>query len=162
MVQTFVSGILRIPFLAALTTTVQGAIGIDTTSGQLRWNYDGTNTNVALTEWEKSFQISTSTLAYKGAFGTAGTTSNIRLYQPKRAQTLTDIYCQGNGATSTMRIGNGSATTTIICGKDIVANSSGLSTAFAARSSLWLDAGTLVGTTGDSFTLTLTGTMDAN
>ncbi|CCD89843.1 conserved hypothetical protein [Bradyrhizobium sp. ORS 285] len=151
----------KLPTFAALTTAVAGAIGIDTTTGQLRW-FDGTSNHIAIMEDDKGFQISTSTAAYKGAFGTSGTTSNILLANFKRARTLTDLYCQGNGATSTIRFGNGSATTTLICGKDIAGSASGLSTSFAARGAVWLDIGTLIGTNGDSFTITPTWTLTSD
>lgn len=154
-----ITGVLKIPTFAALTTTVAGMIGIDTTSGQLRW-FDGANTHVALFEDDKPFALSTSTLAQTGAFGSAGTTSTRYPGYFKRVRTLTDLYCVTLGATTTLRFGNGSATTTLICGKDIAGSASSLTTQFGARTPMFVDVGTLIGTGGSYVNITPTWVVD--
>jgi len=144
--------------LAALVTSISGWLGIDTTSGQLRY-HDGTASRVIPREIEKSFTLATSTLTYYGGFSASATTSNIRVWNPKRATTITDIYCIANAGTSTIRIGSGSATSTVICGKDVPGTLSSLSLQIAARGSMYLDAGNMLGTPA-FFTLTVTGTED--
>lgn len=96
---------LWLPFSATLTTATAGETGIDTTSGQFRYN-DNTATRVLTYEKESSMVLASSTLL--ALSGTTTGTSTINLSAPKRAESWSDIYCITDTGTTTIRIGTSS------------------------------------------------------
>ncbi len=139
--------------VSSLVTSATNMLGIDTTTGQLRW-FDGTNTHVALDEYQVGTFLASSTLSYLGTGASA--TSTIRLYNPRYAATTTSIYCKTNTGTYGLQVGHGTASTTYM-----TCNSSGVelttypSGSFTAREDVWLGIGTLTGTpTGLTVTVT--------
>lgn len=83
---------LLFPFNAALTTPVQGQIGIDTTSGQLRANIDGTNTR----NYGNGFQYPAFTYSTSTAW--TGTTT-IPLGVASIAETWASVQCYSDTGT---------------------------------------------------------------
>jgi len=139
----------EIPNGSGPTVNGVGEIALDTTANQL---LVATSSNASFPavfsmEDDKGGIFSTSTLDYLGAFGASGTTT-VKLFAPKRAQKITDFYCTATGAgTSTVRIGNGSASSSYaVSGNFAVADLSNLSIAVAARGAIYVEFGTLLGT----------------
>lgn len=94
------SGFFGIPNGANLTVDASGELAIDTTSAStsLRY-YDGTAERAIYDIKSKSFTIASSTLAYAGSFGAAGTTS-IQLWNPLRPITVLSAVCQTDTGTA--------------------------------------------------------------
>lgn len=146
-----------LPFSASLTTATQGEMGIDTTSGQLRYN-DGTSSRVLSYEKESSLIIASTTL--QAISGTSTATTTINLAAPKRAEQWTDVYCITDTGTSTVYIGTTSPWAfSLTCGPsgNSVSNTTSL---FNARALLKL---LMFNTSGvNQTTITTTRTIQAD
>lgn len=144
-----------LPFSSSLTTTGSGQIGVDTTTGQLRWN-DGlgtaTSTHIAIDEIDFSVVLASTTISN---LGKAGTTTLI-IRNNKYAATTTAVYCKSWSGTYGVRIGNGTASTTYMTcttsGVELTDFSNG---SFAARQNMMLDVGTQT-SSADGVTVTVT------
>lgn len=139
--------------VASLVTSATNMLGIDTTTGQLRW-FDGTNTHVALDEYQVGTFFASSTLSYLGT--AAAATSTTRLYNPRYAATTTSIYCKTNTGTYGLQVGHGTASTTYMtCNSTGVELTTYPNGSFTAREDVWIGIGTLTGTpSGLSITVT--------
>lgn len=140
---------LEVPNGSAPTVDAIGEIALDTTNNQL---LVATSTNASFpsvfsSEESKTLLVSTSTLTYMGSFAAAGTTT-LRIGYHKRAIKITDLYCAQTGAgTSTIAIGSGTATSTYIQAGNFAAGSAASQfISVAARSPIYIDFGTLLGT----------------
>jgi len=140
---------LEVPNGSAPTVDAIGEIALDTTNNQL---LVATSTNASFpsvfsSEESKTLLVSTSTLTYMGSFAVAGTTT-LRIGYHKRAIKITDLYCAQTGAgTSTIAIGSGTATSTYIQAGNFAAGSAASQfISVAARSPIYIDFGTLLGT----------------
>lgn len=95
---------------------------------------------------DKSFTIASSTLAY-GGWPTAST--SVMTWNPVRAITITDFYCTarlGTAGTTTITVGSGSASSTILCGNELPAGTAtGLSISIAARGNVYFYFGNATG-----------------
>lgn len=124
---------VEIPNGSAVYTNTTGNIAIDTSSGQLRYG-NGSATSTLVGDFDKSFYIaSTTTDKDYNKFNTASTT--FELWNPKRAVTLTDLYCKTNDDTVFLECGDGTNKTEIIvCDNDGQEDDSSITNgAFTAR-----------------------------
>lgn len=103
---------LYLPFSAAPNLNATSSVAIDSTSGQLRYNYGGA-TSTAVTMFSKSFMYASTTLdTYSKQFSTATTTWII--WNPPVSVTLQYYYCKSDTGTLAARVGNWTATTTLL------------------------------------------------
>lgn len=105
---------LWIPNAADPTITLTGDLGINTTaaSTSLRF-YDGTAERVLNNIKTKSFIVASSTLAYIGAYGAAGTTT-LLLWNPERPITLVNATCRTDVGTGKVNFNDGTNLSTML------------------------------------------------
>lgn len=93
----------EIPNGSSVYTNTTGDIAIDTTSGQLRWN-DGTATNTVMGFFYfKGTLLASSTDSLQGA----NATTTFELPRLFENFTITDIFCETDTGTSSLRVGDG-------------------------------------------------------
>ncbi|MEK7599091.1 MAG: hypothetical protein AAB474_01390, partial [Patescibacteria group bacterium] len=97
---------LIIPFSSDPTINTSGQLAINTTgaSTSLRF-YDGSERALYVAK-NKNIVLASSTLAYIGSYGAAGTTT-ILLMNNVRPLTLTTMYCKTDTGTAFVRFGDG-------------------------------------------------------
>lgn len=103
----YFSSILTIPYTSSLLTQTTGTIGVDLTSGQLRWN-NGTQTSTLVGYTANGFTIASSSLVLTAS-------NTIPFGFPMANETWLAYGCfttstGGTLATTTVRFGNGIAT----------------------------------------------------
>jgi len=106
---------LGIPVSADPTVGTTGTLAINTTaaSSSLRY-YDGVAERAIYPDGMAGLPFASSTLAYSGAYGAAGTTT-MRLIRTSKPLTLTGFYCDTDAGTAYVEFGNGTASTTGKC-----------------------------------------------
>ena len=130
----------EIPNSATLTTNATGQIGVDTTSGQLRYN-NGSATSTISNLNEKCFTVEAPT----------ADDDNVPIWSPRQAITITDLFCRTQAATSTeMIISDGTnAMETVTCDTDGQADDgTPTNNTFTANELVEFDTGTVTGTVG--------------
>ena len=160
-----VSTNLGIPRSSTLATSA-GQMGIDTTSGQLRFN-DGQTTQVIVATSSFGFNVASSTW---GAFGGLGSTATSTLIKRGLfgAITITEISCRSKSTTTVpnaiLQIGDGSASATPIafCNNagQVVPLSSG--NTFTANEDIYIGIGTATGTVPDKIFPDIRYKFDSN
>jgi hypothetical protein len=116
-VSTFYSALrelieLIIPNSAGITLSNAGDVGIETTVASTSLSFNAAGTQYYLyPSLEPAFTFASSTLAYEGKYGTAGTTT-ISVANYLEPVTLYRYWCQTDVGTVWIDFGNGSATTT--------------------------------------------------
>lgn len=159
-----IGNFLTVPNLAALTTAFAGAIGIDTTSGQLRWTADGSTSFSAVRDWEPSLTMASTTLD-NTLIGFNTATSTLFIANRLRPVTATNLYCKTTNGTMIVEIGSGSATATpaIVCTPTGTNSTLSANNTFATRANIVIGAGSATTTTkanGVTITLTARETQD--
>jgi hypothetical protein len=102
-----VETLFKLPFSASLTTASSGEIGIDTTSGQLRFNDGKGNTGVLTGTTSPAINIASTTLDAMGKRFSNGTTSLLIKNDPEPF-TLIGFYCTASTTgTAHVRFGDG-------------------------------------------------------
>lgn len=92
----------RLPITASLNTPTGGQIGIDSTSGQLRYN-TGSATSTVVVDYQLSFQVASTTLdTFNNQFSNATTTWQVKNY--RNPVTLKWMYCKTDTGTVLMNI----------------------------------------------------------
>lgn len=145
---------------ASLTLTqIAGAMGIDTTSGQLRWS-DGTDTHIATDFISKTLVMSSTTgptlLSTDEPFGkfAAGqpATNTYAVYHPTLASTVSSLYCITDQGVALVRIGDGTNFTFHYFAKTAQAASTslGVNGAFTALEEVRVQIGSATGTIPNS------------
>ena len=160
----FSGGVFKITASSSLTTLTAGEIGIDTTSGQLRF-YTGTQTAVIVATSSPVFNMSSSSLAY-GGFGEGAGTSTIKVAGIWAANTINHLWCvvMGTSTTNTasVRFGDGSASTSFA-----LANQAGFLTVLSSNNSftsyenMYVEIGSAVNSP-DSVSCSVNRTYDSN
>src|SRR3990167_787428 len=160
----FSGGVFKTTASSSLTTLTSGEIGIDTTSGQLRF-YTGTQTAVIVATSSPVFNMSSSSLAY-GAFGEGAGTTTIKLAGIWSAFTINHLWCvvMGTSTTNTasVRFGDGSASTSFA-----LANQAGFLTVLSSNNSftsyenMYVEIGSAVNSP-DSVSCSVNRTYDSN
>jgi len=148
---------LDIPSGAAPTVDAEGEIAIDTTSDQFA--YYGGAKRVVVYDFDKSFVVGSSTQDFLtgSSFDTA--TSTWDLWHPKRAVTLTDLYCITTATgTAYLICGDGTDfTESIICDNDGQEDDGSIANGtFNAREKFQCQIGT---SNNDPNEVTVTGTF---
>ena len=113
--QFSISGWLGIPNASTPSLTANGSIAIRTTAASTSLTYyDGSAQRYVYPDGLGGLPFASSTLAYIGSYGAAGTTTikQMRAYRPLA---LLAFYCDTDTGTAYVSIGNGSATTTAQC-----------------------------------------------
>lgn len=164
---------VRITASSSLLTGTAGAIGIDTTSGQLRFS-DGNNTQVLVsTTTIASANISSTTARFYGTNACCGwsgnSTSTFRHPGKSQAFTITQIRCGSFNATTTgqnaiLSVGTGSATATPVtfcpsAGQIIPITAGG---AIGANTTLLITIGTASSTLPDQVFFEIRGKYDSD
>jgi hypothetical protein len=151
---------LEIPNGSNPTVDAIGEIALDTTSNRLLVA-SSTNASYPIVygaEREATLaDLSTSTLAYKGAFAAAGTTT-LNLGAPSYGELITKIACYTDAGTTTIRYGDGTNWMSYIqCGSgtDTIEKTVGSNNSFTSREKRKLEVGTLVGSM-NNVTITVT------
>lgn len=111
---------------------------------------------------DKSFIMSSSTLTYAG-WPTA--TSSYMVWNPQKAITITDLYCKATNisnsnsvaGTSTVTVGSGTASSTVLCGGQVAGSTTGLAIVISARGNVTFEFGNGAGS-ADHFTPTISFT----
>lgn len=103
--QATISSILKIPFGADLMTGTQGTIGIDTTSGQFRFN-TGSATTSLVGDFDKVLAVASTTIGIDAIPFKTGT-STFNIWNPTRAVTLNQIYCETTVGTTSLQCWDG-------------------------------------------------------
>lgn len=148
-VSTFYNGLrvlteLIIPTAATPSLSNDGDIAINSTAASSSVAYRVNSTSYNLyPDGFGGLPFASSTLSYMGAYGSAGTTT-IKMGTPLRKTTLTDLYCETDSGTATVQIGNGTASSTVVCTTS-GAEKIGTQT-FAARAHIFVGIGDTTGT----------------
>lgn len=109
-----VGGWLNIPKAANPTIDVSGKLGIDTTAASTSLRYhDGTAERAIYDIKSKSFLVASSTLAYNGAFGAAGTTT-LLMWNPLHPITVVSVYCKSDVGTAKLNFNDGTNKTDLV------------------------------------------------
>lgn len=146
---TFTQGVivqtrLNIPNGAQVYTNNTGDCAFDTTSGQLRCNNGSATTTIGNGFFSQGFTFASSTLDYMGDYGASGTTT-IKRAGLEWAYTFNTLYCKSdNTSTSTVIMGNGTASSTVICSP--TGNTGTTDITFTARQDAVFQFGNTVGT----------------
>jgi len=146
---TFTQGIiaqvrLNIPNGAQVYTNNTGDCALDTTSGQLRCNNGSATTTIGNGFFSQGFTFASSTLDYMGDYGASGTTT-IKRAGLEWAYTFNTLYCKSdNTSTTTLIMGNGTASSTVICSP--TGNTGTTDITFTARQDAVFQFGNTVGT----------------
>lgn len=154
------TGELFIPSAANPTVGTAREFGIESTaaSTSLRF-HDGTAERAIFASYDRSFSFASSTLAYQGAYGAAGTTT-ILLSNPYRPVTLLSFYCKTNSGTAYVGFGNGTATTTQAnCSTSGVEVNPASNNTWNMRENFLVEVGRITGTPSN---ITITATLRDN
>lgn len=110
--RVIISTFLNIPNAADPSVTTTGDIAMNTTaaSSSIRY-YDGTAERVLNSIVSKPLVYASSTLAYIGSYGTAGTTT-VLVLNNLRPMTIYSFYCKTDTGTAYVRFGDGTNWTT--------------------------------------------------
>lgn len=148
-------------FKTAIVTAIQtvaGAIGIDTTSEQLRW-YGGATygEQVALRFWEPSLLLSTTTSQSGGIPYTTGT-STYHLGARLAGMTLFSVHCRTSNDTMLFQVGDGTASTTDLWCVPGAGRTTGSLTnnTFVSREAIFVGVGSSTTTDPGDATITFT------
>jgi len=95
---------------------------------------------------DKSTVLASSTLAYLGSYGAAGTTT-ILIANPSKAMTLVNFYCKTDTGTAYVGFGDGAATTTEAnCSSSGVLVTPATNNTWTERENMFIEVGTITGT----------------
>lgn len=142
----------EIPNAAAPTVDAAGEIAIDTTSDQLA--YYGGAKRILTHYYEKGFVLE----------DPAAADDNVPFWHPKQNITITDVYCEVEGATSAeVIISDGTnALETVTCDEDGQADDGSIANGtFSANERMEFDIGTVTDTP-DWLAVTITYTIDSD
>lgn len=133
-----VSSFLQLPLNGTIDN--QGEITMDTTTGQIR-SFDGTNTNVLIDEFDKSFWVASTTPDNRGKYFASSTTT-WEVWHPYRGMTLDRFYCKTDVGNVTVEFGDGTASTTAAhCTSSGVEKSSLSNNTFTSREDVMIGIG---------------------
>lgn len=158
---------MEIPVSAGGPGSVSGQIGIDSTTGQLRY-YDGSASHTLIDEYDKSFNLASTTPdATYAQFSNA--TSTWYVWAPFRNVTLTKLYCRTDANTLIVNVGTGSATSTngsdgnIVCTPGGTTYTMTTTNTFSSRTQVVVGVGSATTSTkANRVTITATFTEDAD
>ena len=150
----FSGGLFRIVASSSLTTLTSGQMGIDTTSGQLRFN-DGNTTMVVVATSTLGFNVSSTTLANYGGFGGVSATATIIVQGLWDDITITELVCESQSTTTVanaiLQVGDGTASATPIafCNQNGQTISLSTNNTFTPGEDIFLGFGSATGTVPD-------------
>ena len=161
------AGLFRIVASSTLTTLTSGEMGIDTTSGQLRFN-DGNTTMVVVATSTFGTNLSSTTLANYGGFGGVSATATVIVPGLWDDVTITEITCQSKSTTTVpnaiLEIGDGTASATPIAFCNNVGQVISLSAnnTFTPGEDIYLGFGSATGTVPDKIFPRINYKFDSN
>lgn len=113
----FSGGLFKLVASTSLTTLTTGEMGIDRTSGQLRF-FDGSNTQVIVATSSFGFNVASSSLAAYNSLGGSAATSTIYKRGFFDDVTITEVSCRSRSTTTVpnviIQLGDGTASATPI------------------------------------------------